>query len=474
MLPDGGNDEGDRPMSDDRIPGAATPASGADEVTRPAPAPAPEAPAPEAPRPQFAAPEASTPAAPGPQLSVPEASAPVPDAPVAGAPVAPAQGRSPLATLRSIAVGLVFFFACLSLVVTTTAWWVDQTFVDTDGFVAAAAPIIDDPAVQETLAQSAADRAAEALGLGEVGRYVAVGIARELFGSDAFAQVWEGALRATHTVAIAVLRDEANVVDLVEDQVVINLYPFIDRILDRLASLDLAIGGQPITLPVITDPTDPAASRAELEAFIGRPLPPTFGTVPVARGERLVAAQYAFAVFETSLVVLLVVTLALAVLAVVLARRRLRMIALLGVGGLASLLVARLVIAALEDAVADAVTGGGDAAVIGREIIEALAGSYRQVTQVALLLALVAAVVATVVAWALSRRARDSGSAAEESIADGWFLGIAGLCIALAALILVGLTLGSFVIAAVAYIGWAVIIVRTRRKAGPTGAVGAG
>jgi hypothetical protein len=368
--------------------------------------------------------------------------------------------------LRSLAVGLAFVLACLSLVVATTAWWVDQTFLDTDNFVAVVAPLVDDPEVQEALAQVTATQVSEALDLGPMGSYVVAGVAGELYSSDAFAQLWEGAMRAVHTVVIALLEDDADVVDMVDGQVYVNLYPFLDWILDRLATLDLEVGGEPITLPTITDPSDPDASRAELEAYLGRTLPETFGTVPVARGENLVAAQQAFAVFETSIVLLAVVTLLLAIVTIVLARRRIRMIALLGVGALASLLVARLAIAALQDAVTDAVTSGGEAGAIGEEIVAALATSYRELTEIALLLALVAAVVATAVAWALDRRARAAGAdPGEVSIADGWFLAIAGLCIALAALILAGLTLASFLAVALAYVVWLVIVARTRRRA---------
>jgi hypothetical protein len=384
--------------------------------------------------------------------------------PPASPETAPAsRGRSSLGVLRSVVVGLVFFLTCLSLVVATTARWVDQTFLDTDAFVAVAAPLVEDPEVQEALAQATADRVAEAIELGPLGSYVAVGIARELYGSDVFAQLWERAMRGVHTALIAVLRDEANVVDMVDGQVYINLYPFLDRILDRLGTLDLEIRDQSIVFPALTDPSDPAASRAELEAALGRSLPETFGVVPIARGERLVAAQQAFAILETSIVVLAVIVVLLAALTVILARRRIRMIALLGVGALASLLVARLAIATLQDAVADAVTGGGDAALIGNRIVEALATSYRELTQAALLVALLAAVVATVVAWILDRRARaDRPETAQASIADGWFLGIAGLCIALAALILVGVTIASLVIVAIAYAAWVVVVARTR------------
>lgn len=450
------------------------------DVTQPAPAvagadvtQAPPATDVTQPAPEVAArlPEPASEAAPVPPADLAPVAAPAPAA-ASAAPPPPARGRSQLGTLRSIATGLVFVLTCLSLVVATTDWWINRTFVDTEAFVAVVAPLVDDPDVQEALAQATADRVAEAIDLGPLGSYVAVGIARELYGSDAFAQLWEQAMRQVHTILIAVLRDESNVVDMVDDQVYINLYPFLDRILDRLGTLDISIRDQTITLPVITDPSDPAASRAELEAALGRPLPETFGVIPVARGDRLVAAQQAFALFETSIVILAVVTLILAILTIVLARRRIRMIALLGVGALASLLLARLAIAALQDAVADALTGGGDAALIGNEIITSLVTSYRELTQIALLLALLAAVVATAVAWVLDRRARaEGGVASEVSIADGWFLAIAGLCIALAALILVGLTLASFAIVALAYVAWVVIVVRTRRRAPAAAAV---
>ena len=81
------------------------------------------------------------------------APAPLPAAgPGAPAPAKPASAR--YGRTRSVAVGLVFFLTCLSLVLATTTWWLHDTLLDTDHFVALTAPLASDPAVQEAIVEA--------------------------------------------------------------------------------------------------------------------------------------------------------------------------------------------------------------------------------------------------------------------------------------------------------------------------------
>jgi len=164
-------------------------------------------------------------------------------------------------------------------------------------------------------------------------------------------------------------------------------------------------------------------------------------------------------------VILFIVTGLLAILTLALARRRLRMVALLGLGTLAALLVARLVISSAADGLATAVVGAGPGAIIGGRVVQEIADSYREFARVVLLIGLVAAVGATAAAWLLERRASaGSGPSGLAGLADGWFLALAGLTIALAALLVVGLTVATLVLVAGAYVVWLAVVAWSRRR----------
>ncbi len=429
-------------------------AAGTGSPAMPAGEPAAE---PEQTMPQ-AAPAAQPAARPGPEATA--------------APSGERRGGGPLGVARSLAIGLVFILTCLCLVLATTTWWLHDTVLDTDNFVALAAPLVESEDVQGALVQVTVTQVNEALDLGPIGSYVVAGIAREVYSSDAFAQVWERGLRFVHKQLLAVLRNDSSIAQVEDGKVVVNLFPVIDAVLQRINGLDLVIAGRPISVPTLTNPDDPAASRAELSAALGRELKPTFGVIPVADSARLETAQRYVMLFDAFVVVLFVVAALLALLAIALARHRVRMVALLGIGGLAALLAARLIINAAADGLATAVVEAGPGAIIGSNVVAEIAASYREFARIVLLLTLVAAVIATTAEWLVARRTpAQPGTGGRRSAADGWFLALAGLCIALAALLLVGLTLATLVIVALAYAVWIVVILRSTRGAtGPAAA----
>ena len=415
----------------------------------------------------------------GPEMSevapaqpAPAQPAPVPPAQPAPTPPAPAQpGPARSGRARSVAVGLLFFLTCLSLILATTTWWLHETVLDTDHFVALTADLASDPAVQAALVEATVTQIDEAVDLGPIGSYVVAGIAREVYASDAFAKVWEGLVRVVHTQVVAVLRNDSNLAKVENGQIVVNLFPVIDRVLEKVNSLDLVIAGKPIAVPDITNPDDPTASRAELSAALGRELKPTFGTIPIADAGKLEAAQRYVTIFDAFAIVLWVITGLLAVLTLALARRRLRMVALLGIGGLAALLAARLVIASAADGIATALAGAGPGAIIGGEIARTAADAYREFARLVLLIALAAAAIATILSYRIERQAADGSAAGGIArVADGWFLALAGLSVALAALLVVGLTLASLVVVAAACAGWLVFVAWSARRRGTAGA----
>jgi hypothetical protein len=442
-------------MDEDRGTEQPVPEPAPGDVTRPAPVPGAAAPSPA---PTFA-PEPRQPEAPAPSAAARPTTEPAVTA--AAGPGGGYRGR-----IRSVSIGLVFFLSCLSLVLATTTWWLHDTLLDTDHFVALTASLASDPEVQAALVEATTAQIDEALDLGPIAEYVVAGIAREVYASDAFAQVWEGVMTFVHEQVVAILRDESNLAKVENGQVVVNLFPVIDRVLEAINGLGLEIRGTTITVPDITDPDDPTASREELSAATGRELSPTFGTIPIADSTKLEAAQRYVTLFDALVVVLFVVTGLLMVLTLALARRRLRMVALLGLGSLAALLVARLDISSAADGLATAVAGAGPGAIIGGQIAQDIADSYREFARVILLIGLVAAVVATVVAWLLESDARAMPQPADlANETDGWFLGLAGLIVALAALLVVGLNALTLALAVGGFAIWLAVVFRMRRRA---------
>jgi hypothetical protein len=381
-----------------------------------------------------------------------------PGAPTPAEPPSARYGRT-----RSIAVGLFFFLTCLSLILATTTWWLHDTVLETDRFVALTADLASNPEVQAALVESTVTQVDEALGLGPVGSYVVAGIAREVYASDAFAKIWEGLMSVVHSQVVQVLRGDSNLAQVEDGQIVVNLFPVIDVVLEKVNSLDLVIAGNPIVVPDITNPDDPTGSREELSAALGRELAPTFGVIPIAPSAKLETAQRYVTIFDALTVALWVITGLLALLTLALARRRLRMVALLGIGGLVALLAARLVIASVADGIATAVAEGGPGAIIGGQVAQQIASSYREFARSVLLIGLVAAAGATLAAWVLERRADASGEGTT-SLADGWFLALAGLAIALAVLLAVGVTVVTLALVAAAYVAWLVAILLWRRR----------
>lgn len=436
------------------------------EATQPAPEPATvteRAPAPLAPPEATSAPPAvPDPASPPPAAVAVEAPPPVPASP-------PAPGRrSVIGAVRSISVGVLFVLASLALLLSTTTWWLHDTVLSTDRFVALTAPMAEDPAVQEALTDATTEQLDQLLDLGPLGRYVVSGIAGEVYASDQFATVWERLMRGFHTQVVAVLRNDQSLATVEDGRLVINLFPIMAAISERVNALGLSIGDRTFTLPTFTDPENADASRAELAAALGRPLAPTFGVVDVGEAERLAAAQQYVILFDALVVILFVVTAALAILTLVVARRRIRMVALLAIGGLATLLAARLIVASAADAIATEIAAGGPAAIIGGEAISLVAESYRAFAGGILLVGLIVAIGGTAAAWLLERRAaREGGAGGAGSLADGWFLVLAGLCVALVALLALGLTTLTLAVVGVAYLGWLVVVVVARRRDRP-------
>ncbi len=469
--PEPGPAAADAPAGPDAVPTQSpAPAVPAQQAPTPAPTPVPAPAAQPAPIPATQ-PASATPTAPAPTSPPVPGTAPAPIAAPPPRAAATSSSGGALGIVRRLGAGIFFFLACVSLVLATTTWWIHDTVLDTDHFVAITAPLVQNPDVQERLTEVTTNQIDEALNLGPIARYAVGGIAGEIYASDTFASLWERLMRAFHTQLVAVLRNDKSVLQVVNGQVTINLFPVIDVVLRKVNGLNLTILGKTIAVPELTNPDDPDASRAELSAALGRELKPTFGVISVVAAPRLERAQQLVTLFDALVVVLFVVTALLAILAIVLARRRLRMIALLGIGALVAMLASRLLIDAVASDITASLSEVGSGAPIGVELVNRIAEAYRDFVRLALVVALVVSVVATAAAWIAARRDRVPGAGDQAIERDAWFLSLAGLCIVLALLVLVGLSVAALVVAIVGYLVWLVLVIRReRQRPAPAGA----
>jgi hypothetical protein len=257
---------------------------------------------------------------------------------------APAETVAPRRRWLSILSAMMIVLGCVLVPVTATSFWVRGTITDTESYVAVVSPLASDPQVQTAVEEQLTARVMTRLTqLDIVGSLtdalVAQGVPPALASSlsllqsplqdrtealvrrvvdrivtsDAFAAVWTNANRIAHTQLIRLLEGETTVLTQQADgQLVVDLSALSSTIRTALEQAGV-----------------PGASL----------LPDVAGAVVVGDGTRLSKAETGYRLIKGLPWVLLVVTVALLVGGVLLARRRWRA-SMLTLGGI---LVASLV-----------------------------------------------------------------------------------------------------------------------------------
>jgi hypothetical protein len=170
---------------------------------------------------------------------------------------------------RSGISGVLVLLACLLAPLSVASVWASEVLSDTDRYVETVAPIAEDPAVQQAIADEVTaaimenldvTRAiAEALGtLAQQGNVppraaetlpaLAVPLSRgvealtreqteRLFGTPGFAKVWAQTNRIAHTQVVALLEDaEGGAVTVQDDSITLELGPVIELVEERLVA----------------------------------------------------------------------------------------------------------------------------------------------------------------------------------------------------------------------------------------------
>jgi len=334
---------------------------------------------------------------------------------------------------RGRATVALVVLACLGVTVSGVAVWLHRALLDTDQWVKLTAPIIDDPAVQRSVAEYVGREVVAALDVESrleealpdrvsmLAAPLATGVqdviteqTQEIVASERAREVWVEANRVAHEKIVELLRGEAGVLYAQGDEVRINLLPIVSRVVTELRARFPRLFPGLVDVPSVTAETPAPDAIAEFEAAVGRDLPEDYGQITLVQNQKLEQAQRAVKLFDRAVWLLVVVTAGLIVAALLLSTRRLRTALFLGAGSAVALVVVLLVVSWLKGELVAAVgTGTGSAA--ARATITTVVADFTGFSR----LLLVAAVVVAVAAWVAARREVVVGAARRGAAAAG-------------------------------------------------------
>lgn len=220
-------------------------------------------------------------------------------------------------------------FALIGLVASVTAWWVHQTVLDTDSWVAIVTDIVEDEDILVAVSQAVGDQAVEVLDLGtriesalpEDLQLLVLPLtawaeafvrdrADDVVRSDFMHTVWIESNRIAHSRAVAIVRGDLGPLDVENGEVVLDLTGLVNEVLGRVED----VAGQLLGSDLAVAASDALLSEeavAELEERLGRDLPDDFGRIVVFQSDELAAAQKTVRALDLVAFVLPVLTILL-------------------------------------------------------------------------------------------------------------------------------------------------------------------
>lgn len=198
---------------------------------------------------------------------------------------------------RTALVALLVVLTGIVAPVSVVAAWAHTQVSNTEAFVAAYAPLSEDPAVQQALAARLSATVQDRLDLpgitdellGRVTGPISSRLLPSLTGplnnlvsefidkqadtfvaSEAFSRVWEVALRATHTQFVALLRaDDSTPLSLNDGKLQLQLAPFVEALQERLVANGFPIAARipPVTAAVDLVQLDPGTVSQARSAY---------------------------------------------------------------------------------------------------------------------------------------------------------------------------------------------------------------
>jgi hypothetical protein len=287
--------------------------------------------------------------------------------------------------------------------------------LDSDRYAALVASVSDDPAVIDAVSTKVAAGAVTALDVQGRLEQVLPGPAAIIAGpitdqieqrleevignvlvSEQFQTVWVDANRALHASVVAFLRGETTVLQTRDGVVYLDVYPLIDAVLRQLQQIGIIPADA--ELPDASGFALGTAGRALLERTLGVTLPADFAAIPVFEAAAIERAQGIVQAFDAITIASVGLTVLLLVGAIVLARRRRRMVIAVGLGAIAGLMLLSVAVRTAKDyVVSNFADPSGAAAVAG--IFTAAIADLRSV----LVWVAVAGAIVVVVAYLVGR-----------------------------------------------------------------------
>lgn len=289
---------------------------------------------------------------------------------------------------------LLVVFAVLFSIVTVLAAWSHSFLLNTDRYVKTIAPILKDAEVTRAVGTIVAKQTVKAADLDQrLARVdqttkgvvptpsvdkIRADLARsttDLLRTQEAYDAWEWILRSSHEQVVSLLRNRNGVVMVEGDDVIVDLSPFMISGVKRIDALvPGAIPGAD-KLPVVGSKVPVNLQRRELAGVLGRPTSDRFGTVTLFKAEDIEPFQQAVRWFDIMVWVLVGISAALAVAALLVSPRRGRTLIHLGIGVVIVVVASIIGIDQLRGTALSHATG--DAGPIVVAAVDSVVGSLR-------------------------------------------------------------------------------------------------
>jgi hypothetical protein len=349
----------------------------------------------------------------------------------------------PPGRLRRIATWVLVVLTSLMVVVATIGVWAQRTLADTDRYVALVAPLADDPAVTNPLADRLTEeiflaldiegRIQEAIGsipsLPPAAAFIAGPITagaqnfvaeqvREFLASEAFADLWEELNRTAHDKIQALLNGDYEELPNVEvngGEVQLNLVSVAAEVIQRIAQSGADALGIDVTVPDIPTDLESAPAIETLSSALGVSLPADFGQVTVLTVDQLNEYQDSIRAIKRLVTGIFLLSLVLIGVTLLIAPDRRRAVVWLGSGVAVALFLGGVFLRRMRANILDSIEGAG-ARAAAEDVFTQVAASLRRAGLLVLAIALIAAVVAYLAGrppWVENARARVRARMAE-------------------------------------------------------------
>ena len=333
--------------------------------------------------------------------------------------------------------------ACLGIVLSTVAVWTHQVALKTEQFTPLVTTVVTDPAVTDPVSARISAQVVDALGVGTRLEARLPDALKPLAGTLTVAvrnaiddrlkialqdprlqTALVNALAFTHEHVVRLLRDESEVIGVVDGYVTMDVFPVVGAALAQLQTMGLIPAD--VVLPDLSDPEAPDVLAQRLESVLNVDLPPTFGTIQLMPADRLVAAQSVIRIFDVVVILLIVLTALLVAASLWLAQDRRRMLMYLGIGTIIAFLIARTVIRSAAGAIVGGIADPGVAGA-AQTIVDAVLEDLRGLTIIIVIITVILTIAAylsgrpkwaTTTASAVGDRAGRAGSAASTAAAS--------------------------------------------------------